>query len=226
MDRGWNWRSRRVFGFESQSVYRLAWLLALLFLLWKMQEPTPFEQSPPLWTNGYSASSEISLIVWTWKFITLFTRVGHLSLPWTRSIYFTSSQPIWDPYLYCLIYAEVFHLVSFPSGFPTILLRAFRFFPHVLRAPVFLILLYLVILCWWRVQIKKLLNMRSPLVPCYLLPLKPTYILQHAVLDTLSAYVLLSIWETQVSQAWKMGQIIVMCISIFIFLENVGHSRK
>jgi hypothetical protein len=74
-------------------------------------------------------------------------------------------------------------------------------------------------------QIMKLLIMRPPPVPFYLIPLRPKYPPQHVTL-TPCAYVPHLNMTDQVSHPNKTGKFIVMYIWICIFLDSKQEDKR
>ena len=89
------------------------------------------EQSPSWEVNQFSASQKIPQFYGTWRFITTFTSVHHLSLSWTRSIQSITSHPTsWKFHLHLDLTRDLF-----PSGFPTKTLLCHSSPQYPLHAP-------------------------------------------------------------------------------------------
>jgi len=111
---------------------------------------------------------------------------------------------------------------SFSFRFPTTLLHAFLFFPCVLRAPPLSPLFdHIMVKSRNHEPPQYTLSASPPLLPPSLAHTCSSALLSRA----LSAEVFPTISD-EVSQPWKMIEIIVMYILIFIFSERIGHSRR
>ena len=144
------------------------------------------EQSPSWEANWFSASQEIPHIYGTWKFITAFTNVRQLSLPWARSIQSIPPHP--NSWRFILILSSPLRL-GLPSGlissgFPTEKVYTVNLTsPHTryMHSPSNSSQFYHPKNTGWTVQIIKFSTYLSP-HPCYLVPLGPKYSPQHPIL--------------------------------------------
>ena len=86
------------------------------------QQDAHYKKKKLSWeANRFWACQEIPSILWTWIFITTFTRANHQSLSWVRSIQSMPLHPTsWRSILivYPPIYAWVFPADSFPQVSP------------------------------------------------------------------------------------------------------------
>jgi hypothetical protein len=81
------------------------------------------EQNPSWEANSYTASQEISHILWNRKFIIVFTRGHHWSLSWARFNQSTTSHPISILILSSRLCLGL-QICLLPLGFPTGILYA------------------------------------------------------------------------------------------------------
>jgi hypothetical protein len=96
---------------------RIEYFTLLTYLLLNYLLSYSMEQSPSWETIRFSASQEITLILWNGIIITAFTSARHLSLSWASSIQSMPPFPLpEDPsYYYPPIYVWVLQVVCFPT---------------------------------------------------------------------------------------------------------------